>query len=487
MLTSSQSYATYQGNGATTQFPYSFPVGKAAYIQVSITDNNVSPPATTVLSAAQYSVTGIGNGIPGAPNSTPGGIVSYPLGGSALATGWTITIQRIVPYQQNTSFVNQGGFYPQVVEAALDNLTMQTQQLASQVIESALPTPNIVQPVTFPANLAIQSLAGLCSVYKTANTQPTTMTGFSDMTGGNFFKIIIGDPNTTVAFTTWWSGLGAGSIIGHQGQSVTFAQGDVLDCVTDGTYVYVMDSEPMVPAILPPMTGLVITNDAAAPNTKLQVTSVSITMANALGVKLCQTWAAGPESPVLPAPLDATTLGAGGLDNGTLTANAWYYIWAIGDGTRINVLLSAASSWINVNKTFVAGYTYARLLGCALTDSNAHFIKFHQYGSKFLFDVPLFVTLSSQTSYTECNSGSFAPIAVAGLFQIVFFSASGQATFGFSADGANDYFVMYAPETGATGQGQFELPFLGTNAFWYKNSNLSGTPGVNVCGFMLNL
>ncbi|MDR3555918.1 MAG: hypothetical protein P4L55_14265 [Syntrophobacteraceae bacterium] len=487
MLTTSQSYVTYQGNGATAQFPYSFPVARAAYLQVSITDNNVSPPATAVLSSSQYSVTGIGNGIPGAANPTPGGVVTYPLSGSVLPAGWTITIQRVVPYQQNTSLENQGGFYPQVVEAALDNLTMQTQQLATQVNETSSLAPYIIQPLTLPANLTTQSLAGLFSVYVTANSQGTTITGFSDMTAGNFFKIIFGDGNTTIAFATWWSGLAAGSIIGHQGQSVTFAQGDVLDCVTDGAYVYVIDSNPMVPAILPPITGLIITNDAATPYTKLKVTSVSITMANAVGVKLCQTWAAGPESAILPAPLDATTLGAGGLDTGTLAAGAWYYVWAIGDGTHINLLLSSAGSWANVNKTYISGFSYARLIGCALTDSSAHFIRFHQYGNKFLFDVPISVTLASQASYTQYAAGPFPLIAAAGLFQIVFFSQSGQATFGFSADGANDYFVMYAPATGAVGQGQFELPFLTAKAFWYKNSNISATPGVNVRGFTLNL
>ena len=487
MLTTSQSYVIYQGNGAATQFPYPFPVANAAYLQVSITDNNVSPPATTILSSSQYSVTGIGNGIPGAANPTPGGVVTYSPPGGPLVTGWTITIQRIVPYQQNTSLENQGGMWPVVVEQALDNLTMQTQQLATQVSETSNLAPYIIQPVTFPANLATQSLAGLHSVYKTANTQATTITGFSDMTAGNFFKIIIGDTYTTIAFATWEEGLASGSIVGHQGQSVTFVGGDVLDCVTDGTYVYVIDSAPMVPAILPPITGLIITNDETTPNTKLKVTSVSITMANAVGVKLCQTWAAGPESAIFPAPLDATTLGAGGLDTGSLAANTWYYIWTIGDGTHINVMLSVAGSWANVSKTYIYGYTYARLVGCVLTDSNACFSKFHQFGNKFLFDVPQTVTLALQASYTEYSTGPFPPIAMAGLFQIVFFSQSGQASFGFSADGANDYFVMYAPVTGAAGQGQFELPFLTPNAFWYKNSNVSGTPGVSVRGFMLNL
>lgn len=117
---------TYLGNGATSAFPFNFMVPAIADLVVTITNNNVSPPVTSVLSTSQYSVSGIGN--------ATGGTITYPTGsGTPLPAGWTITIQRTVPYQQNTSLTNQGAFYPQVVEAALDYLTMQTQQLAAAI------------------------------------------------------------------------------------------------------------------------------------------------------------------------------------------------------------------------------------------------------------------------------------------------------------------------------------------------------------------
>ncbi|MGO9022597.1 MAG: hypothetical protein ACLQVJ_30040 [Syntrophobacteraceae bacterium] len=129
MLTTTQSYVTYQGNGATTSFPFNFIVQNATQLVVSITNNNVSPAATTVLGTSQYSVSGIGSGNEFAGGSGPGGTVTYPASGNPLPTGWSITIQRVVPYTQGTSLTNQGGFYPQVVEAALDYLTMLVQQL----------------------------------------------------------------------------------------------------------------------------------------------------------------------------------------------------------------------------------------------------------------------------------------------------------------------------------------------------------------------
>ena len=109
---------------------------------VSITNNNVNPPTTTILSPSQYTVTGIG--------LETGGNITYPISGNPLPTGWSLTIQRIVPYQQNTSLTNQGAFYPQVVEACLDNLTMQTQQLAAQI--AGVPIPALQVAETQPEN-----------------------------------------------------------------------------------------------------------------------------------------------------------------------------------------------------------------------------------------------------------------------------------------------------------------------------------------------
>ena len=73
MLTTTQSYSTYQGNGSTTQFPFNFIVQAANQLVVSITNNNVSPPVTTVLGTSQYSVSGIGSGNEFAGEADPGG------------------------------------------------------------------------------------------------------------------------------------------------------------------------------------------------------------------------------------------------------------------------------------------------------------------------------------------------------------------------------------------------------------------------------
>jgi hypothetical protein len=125
MLTTNQSFVIYQGNGLTTQFPYNFVIPNVSNLVVMITNNLVSPPQMTLLTSSQYTASGIGN--------AGGGVVTYPANGTPLPIGWSITIQRIVPYQQLTSLQNQGAFYPQVVEQCLDLLTMMVQQLAAAI------------------------------------------------------------------------------------------------------------------------------------------------------------------------------------------------------------------------------------------------------------------------------------------------------------------------------------------------------------------
>lgn len=112
------------GNGVTTSWPFNFIIPTSADIVVTIT-NVASGVSTELTYGVDYTA---------APfNDVAGGTVTYPLVGSPLAAGNTLTIQRIVPYEQDTDLTNQDGFYADVLENAFDYLTMQTQQLSDAV------------------------------------------------------------------------------------------------------------------------------------------------------------------------------------------------------------------------------------------------------------------------------------------------------------------------------------------------------------------
>lgn len=121
------------GNGSQTVFDYDFLIPTASDVKVIYTD---ADGVETELTPTQYTITGI--------NNEDGGTVTYPLAGSPIAVGTTLTIARNLQYVQLKTIANQGNFYPAVVESALDYITMLAQQL------NELFTRAIVAPETDP-------------------------------------------------------------------------------------------------------------------------------------------------------------------------------------------------------------------------------------------------------------------------------------------------------------------------------------------------
>tara|TARA_R110000868_G_scaffold411706_1_gene707821 strand:- start:41246 stop:42283 length:1038 start_codon:yes stop_codon:yes gene_type:complete len=141
-LTTTTNKVIHDGNASATVFPYTFPILSASHLTVIYTDED---DVETTLSASQFSVTGIGG--------RTGGSVTYPLTGSPIATGTKLTIVRTVPYTQTTVLSNQGGYYPEVVEARLDQIYMAMQQLAEIVGRTS--TFSISDAATEQSNYAL--------------------------------------------------------------------------------------------------------------------------------------------------------------------------------------------------------------------------------------------------------------------------------------------------------------------------------------------
>lgn len=138
----------YNGNGSTTSFPFTFKV--FANTDVLVVRANSSGVETALTLGTDYTVSLNSN-----QDSNAGGNVVM---GTAPASGYTITIASQVPLLQSTDFTNQGGFYPKVLNASLDKLTILTQQLQEEVDRSAkLPISNTADANTLTA--AILQLA----------------------------------------------------------------------------------------------------------------------------------------------------------------------------------------------------------------------------------------------------------------------------------------------------------------------------------------
>lgn len=113
----------YAGNGVTTSFPFTFKV--FARTDVALVFTNLAGVASTLVLDSDYSVL-----LNLDQDASPGGTVTYPIGaGVVLPTGSTLTMIGALGYDQATDLTNAGRFNPDVVERAIDKVTILAQQL----------------------------------------------------------------------------------------------------------------------------------------------------------------------------------------------------------------------------------------------------------------------------------------------------------------------------------------------------------------------
>lgn len=113
----------YEGNDVTTSFPFSFKVFATSDMVVVRTDANGLE--TTLTAGADFSVT-----LNADQDTAPGGSIALP---AALASDYLLTITSSVPNLQTLDLTNQGGFYPRVINAAFDRITIMVQQVVEVV------------------------------------------------------------------------------------------------------------------------------------------------------------------------------------------------------------------------------------------------------------------------------------------------------------------------------------------------------------------
>ena len=130
----------YIGNGTATVFPFYFKVFTAADVEV-VRLTVATNVETTLALTTDYTVA-----LNTDQNANPGGSITLVAG--ALATGYNLVVTSDIGNLQPTDLTNQGGFYPDVINDALDRATIQIQQLQTSVDRAAL------LPITSDADAA---------------------------------------------------------------------------------------------------------------------------------------------------------------------------------------------------------------------------------------------------------------------------------------------------------------------------------------------
>lgn len=126
MISNTQSKALYTGNGATTQFPFSFRVWKEDQVLVTVTDadgveSDVTSQCKVVLTES-------------------GGTVTYSPSTGPLPSGRKLAITRAMPFLQEDRYVTGTRFDPHEIEDALDIACAERQELRER-LDRALMAP----------------------------------------------------------------------------------------------------------------------------------------------------------------------------------------------------------------------------------------------------------------------------------------------------------------------------------------------------------
>lgn len=121
-VSSTADRASFDGNGVTTVFPLPFRFLADSDIVASLIED-ATESVTLLTLGVDYTLFGAGE-----PDGTDGNPVSELTMLTAPATGFTLTVVRQMQPTQETDFINQGRFFPEIHEKAFDKVTMLIQQ-----------------------------------------------------------------------------------------------------------------------------------------------------------------------------------------------------------------------------------------------------------------------------------------------------------------------------------------------------------------------
>jgi hypothetical protein len=166
----------YNGNGSTTSFSFSFKTFASGDLQV--TKTSTTGIESVLVKDSDYTVT-----LNVDQDTSPGGSITYPISGSALATGEKLTIVGDLEYEQTTDLLGGGAFNARVIEDTFDRTVIQIQQLEERQ-DRALTLPvsaNASNQVPFPEpNKLIGWDSGGTALVNRSPSDFATVSAFAD-------------------------------------------------------------------------------------------------------------------------------------------------------------------------------------------------------------------------------------------------------------------------------------------------------------------
>lgn len=421
-VSSTTSRKAYTGDGLTTSFATSPVVFFDTSDLVVYVVTTATGASTTLTENTHYTVSG-GSGSTGTVNLAGG---SSPYGAPSAAQ--TLVIARQVPATQGSNFVNNDPNDAEVVEDALDRLTMIAQQNANRDDRA------LRQPDSDPTDISeMPNSVDRASKYLAfdADGDPVATAGTtSAYVVTAFMETVLDDATAAAARTT------LGAAASGANTDITSLSAPALGAAT-ATTAAARDNSTKVAttayvektAAYPPMfiQGLTYANNGSDATNDLDIAAgaardatdtINMRLASALTKQSDAAWAVGTN--------------AGALDTGAV-GNSDYYIWLIkrSDTGVVDVLFSLSAS----APTMPTNYDYKRLIGWFKRSGGA-IVAFKTYeaeggGLELNWNVPtLDVNLANTLTTTRRTDAVKAPLdfSVEAHLNVVLTDASGVNT-----------------------------------------------------------
>lgn len=247
--------------------------------------------------------------------------------------------------------------------------------------------------------------------------------------------------------------------------------------------------------------GMVISNDATTPNTKLNIGAGQVRDSNdnidmPLGASNLPLNGSATATPLV---LDAGVNGVNGLDTGSLAASTMYGVWVIGDSQYKNAVGAILTLASNSQPLMPLGYDSMRLIGYWPTDASSHFLKAYMSGigtsRLFVYDAPqaTAVTAGNATSYTAVALTAFVPPVENTPVSMAFAFTPGAASRVLNLTPGNatgNAVTITGQVTSVVVSGNAQVLSKVTSAVPevdYKVSNSGDAVALNVAGFSFNI